>query len=405
MAKESTLQPDITENELLQSFFDDVEKLSIHHDASAADGGIENEGKGDSIIYSDGSDDGDGDHHPNNTIVWVEKAKKKPPSNAGSTSKQCKEKRREMIANADVNRGGWSEFKKINHSSNNDCGGNEGKGPMISFQIASSVKNRKKNQSDKATGEKEKQMDQESDNQLVGRHGNLCSERTSYHHWRNVDDDTGHTCPIWTLIIDTCCLIENDGTDVKNLILLALNASDARTKAQRNQQNSALMTTIVDEPIHIVIPNKVWSELEFQSKSKSPETNIAYAARRAIRMLRDELESQGTINGGVLRSQSLLEARAGAAKFLLKDTKSTNDDHILVCAMMESERYENDSSASCTVAGGVVVVTLDGNLACKAISNGLKVYSPTEFHVYYRKRMSSLRERALGRLAESALRR
>jgi predicted ribonuclease YlaK len=196
-------------------------------------------------------------------------------------------------------------------------------------------------------------------------------------------------------------LIENNGLDVKDLILLATNAFDARIKAQRNQRNTALMTTIVDEPIHIVIPVKVWSELEFQSKSKSPEANIAYAARSAIRMLRDELESEG----GVLRSQSLLEARRAGDEFLPKDSKSTNDDHILVCAMMEDERYKNDYSSSCTAAGGVVVVTLDSNLVCKAISNGLKVYSPTEFQLYYQKRMCSLRQRALGRLADSALRR
>jgi len=47
----------------------------------------------------------------------------------------------------------------------------------------------------------------------------------------------------------------------------------------------------VEEPIDVVIPFKVWSELEHQSKSAEPDN--AYAARTAIRMLRDELKSNG----------------------------------------------------------------------------------------------------------------
>lgn len=392
----ATLPPDFTESELLQSFFDDVEKLSIHHDACAVDRGIESGGNGDSIIYSDRSD-----------ARAAKAANSEPPS-----SKQSKEKMREMIANAENNRRGWSEFKKINiASTNNNCGHDYevNREPKISFQIASTSvkdeKKKKKKKSSKTTVEKQQQIitDQEGENHPVGtRHRGFCSSvRTTSQHRRNaVNNDTDHmSFPEWTLIIDTCCLIENNGIDVKGLINLATNASESRIKA--TQCNTALMAKIVDEPIRIVIPVKVWSELEFQSKSKSPEANIAYAARNAIRMLRDELESEG----GVLRSQTLLEARRAGEEYLPKDSKSTNDDHILVCAMMEDERHKNDDSSSRTVAGGVVVVTLDSNLACKAISNGLKVFSPTEFRLYYQKRMCSLQQRALGQLADSALRR
>jgi hypothetical protein len=45
---------------------------------------------------------------------------------------------------------------------------------------------------------------------------------------------------------------------------------------------------------------------------------------------------------------------------------------------MEDKTYKNNMTRSMG-AGGVVAVTLDGNLACKAIFNGLKAYSPTEF--------------------------
>jgi hypothetical protein len=263
--------------------------------------------------------------------------------------------------------------------------GEQGKETKISFRIASSAKNnRKKNQTNKATGEKQKQKEQWHDNQPDGRP--LCLG-----------------CPRWTLIIDTCCLIEKNGAGVKNLINLATNASDACIKALQNQRTAALMITIVDEPIHIVIPVMVWNELDYQSKSKSSEATTMYAAREVIRMLRDELESEVISNRGVVRSQSLLEARQAGDNYLRKDSKYTNDDHILACAMMEYEAYKNDSEK--LDAGGVVMVTLDGNLACKAISNGLKVYSPAEFQEYYQKRMSSLRQRAVVRLAESALRR
>ena len=63
---------------------------------------------------------------------------------------------------------------------------------------------------------------------------------------------------------------------------------------------------------------------------------------------------------------------------MLKDSQSTSDNHILVCATMEDKTYKNNMTRSMG-AGGVVAVTLDGNLACKAIFNGLKAYSPTEF--------------------------
>jgi len=221
-------------------------------------------------------------------------------------------------------------------------------------------------------------------------------------------DESCHQCPRWTLIIDTCCLIHDNGMGIQNIIDLANHAANAHIRAQ-NQKNVALATPTVDEPIDIVIPFKVWSELEYQSKSAEPKN--AYAARTVMRMLRDELESNGiNANGSskcnALRSQSLLESRDAAAKFLSKDFQSTNDDHILACALMENETFGSNQPTSSEVAGGVVIVTLDNNLACKAYANGLKVYgSPSKFQEYYHKRMSSLRQRAAGSLVDSALRR
>ena len=59
---------DSTEDDLLQTFLADVERLSIHHDAPSADERMGNEGKQDAID-SDRSEAGDGAWLPSPTIV------------------------------------------------------------------------------------------------------------------------------------------------------------------------------------------------------------------------------------------------------------------------------------------------------------------------------------------------
>lgn len=136
-----------------------------------------------------------------------------------------------------------------------------------------------------------------------------------------------------------------------------------------------LAAMAADVCIDMVVPYKVWSELEYQSKSGNRD--IAFAARSVIRMLRETLEANIAATDGsekrtVLRSQTLVESRDAAAKFLPKDfPQSTNDDHILACAMWENERARRESPASRRVE--VVLATQDNNLACKAYSNGLRV--------------------------------
>ena len=56
----------------------------------------------------------------------------------------------------------------------------------------------------------------------------------------------------------------------------------------------------------------------------------------------------------------------------------TNDDHIIACALVELEKWAGDN-----IAGGVVMITSDNNMAYKAYSNGLEVYSPLDFNAYY----------------------
>lgn len=317
-----------------------------------------------------------------------------------------RQEKQNMIRVADENRCAWNEFKKMDLSApskgNNKGGDSEGK-PKISFQIMKEKNMKKKKKRDAAR---------------VGKEFIPDSAKTP-----NFSND-GHdkyadaaSPPKWILVMDTCCLIQDNGMAAQKLIDLANQTFNARCMAEKhaNEYNhAAILATSVEEPIEIVIPHKVWSELEFQSKSQ--DSRMAYVARTVIRMLRDELtqcRSTGIPangNGQIIRSQSVLQSRDATSKFLSFDRISapTNDDHILACALLEHDHWPASASSSgsdrAARAGGVVLVTTDGNLTCKALANKVKVYSPSGFHDYYVRRMESLRKRAVQSLAGSALR-
>jgi len=176
----------------------------------------------------------------------------------------------------------------------------------------------------------------------------------------------------WTLIIDTCCLINDNGAEANKLIT-----------------HAGVERMAAEERIDMVIPYKVWAELEHQSKSG--DGDIAFGARVVVRMLRGALEAniaEGNIQRHVLRSQTIVEAREAAAQFLPHDfPRSTNDDHILACALLENERAHRKSATPRQVE--VILITQDNNLACKAYSNGLQVQSFSEFREMYRCRSST----------------
>ena len=178
----------------------------------------------------------------------------------------------------------------------------------------------------------------------------------------------------WTLVIDTCCLVGDNGVAAaEDLIKIANNATKNRAEG---------------ESIDVVIPFKVWGELEYQSKRKdSPQT--AFEARSAMRLLREKLEqnnaaannnsrnilrSKANVNTGggvnIIRSQTILDTREAAKKFLSKDFReSTNDDHILACAMLEKERALRLPYRDLEV----VILTRDNNLAVSGIFNSLQL--------------------------------
>merc|ERR1712238_215470 len=106
----------------------------------------------------------------------------------------------------------------------------------------------------------------------------------------------------WTLIIDTCCLVNDNGAEAKRLI------------------NHATLEAVARE--------------------------------ECIGMVRQTLGANIAANNkrNVLRSQTILESREAAAEFLPKDYHHpTNDDHILACALLENERARRKSATPCKI--------------------------------------------------------
>ena len=329
-----------------------------------------------------------------------------------NNKKVLRQQKESLIKNAESSRIAWTEFSKVDltkTSADTDR-------PKISFGI----------QKDKSKTKKKG-----SGASLINKGGDAVGSNGLTKNYRNVGQGTLPTasnnlscnggtpnsllCPSWTLVIDTSSLVNDSGLEAQKLFDLASNVSLARFDYQKSKagrepgRNHASTNTIVDEPIHIVIPYKVFSELEYQSKSQN--LTLAFSARTVIRMLREELQhSNNQVTAldapeKIVRSQTLLESQDTAKKFVSNDTISppTNDDHIIACALVEHEKWMSNSEGS--ISGGTVMITSDNNMACKAYSNGLKVHSPSSFCSYYLERMNSLRQRANSSLTDSALRR
>ena len=429
-----------TMDDEFQAFLEEVEQLSIKHGRGSES--KKNEGEKSAApkamdgttADADADDNGEGEDHLS-FDDHINTNKRVPGKKSAG-----KEKKNAMIANANNNQKSWSEFKQADLSSISGDINGEGASCKVSFQIKSTKDKKKKKKKGKATA---KTVDEQKPQPPVEEKKGIqqAAKGTAPAGTNSIDEFTNNECPRWTLVIDTCCLLHDNGMGVQQLIDMANHAANAQYR--KNNTNTSSMASMIYEPIHIVIPFKVHSELEYQSKKQSQVLEdgkiLAYAARMAIRMLRDELEqsitsarsaSSGTMMQGhrhqargnttlcntvnVVHSQSLLESRKAADEFLPNDKTSsnTNDDHILACALMEqSKKFQQQGTAAAdsysnnpilstsTAAGGVVVVTIDNNLACKCYANELKVYSPTEFRQYYQTRMESLRQRAMRSLA------
>lgn len=207
-------------------------------------------------------------------------------------------------------------------------------------------------------------------------------------------------CPHWITVVDTCCFL--DEYDIMSDLI----------SAARHTSLLGDSAAVVEEPITIVLPYKVLGELDYRSKMEEEVTS--YRARRAIRTLEAELQSQqpghmstapkhseslsrnerGGTKASVIRAQSLEDMDAAALVYLERfGSDVNNDDHILACALAEQETFQSAARARgdpLSGTGGVVLLTDDRNLSCKAHANRLKVQSPTAFLEYHRRRSESL---------------
>lgn len=372
LAPPALLQTMATEADLedeFQAFLAEVEQLAIDDEPTS-----EVDALNASTIDVPLHEDVAGENHNSTSSHTL----KSTPHNISSTddtaSKQkAKKEKNNLISKATNNQRVWTEFLKEDSKETTSTAGDDSSEPKISFQIKGTTsKTKKKKLKLKASAQQQS-------------------------HPQPSFESQDEICPRWLLVIDTCCLLDDKGMAIQRLIDIASHVSNTQYRAQQQHEqssgrNTALVASTIDEPIEIVIPYKVWTELEYQSKSD--DASLAFAARSVMRMLREELNRNSTQSQAhVVRSQSLKESREAATKFLSIDSTSTptNDDHILACALAEHERTNSDGKN--TLAGGVIVVSKDNNLACKSLANGLKVYCPNSFLDYYTKRMDSLRQR------------
>ena len=232
--------------------------------------------------------------------------------------------------------------------------------------------------------------------------------------------------PQWIAVLDTCALLESYES-VRVLIKLANDAAASALGAPNSNHFSSTSTSFC-EALSIVVPYTVWDELDYRSKVITDE-NEKYKARRAARMLNDELRQQheehewnqsignsfdlSTIESHAqitpsIRSQSRIESHRAVEEFVVLSTAFNegiiaNDDKILACALWEQARLAKSRAQAnasrlhipATAAGGVVLITSDKVLTGKARADHLSVYAPLEFVRYYTKRMTSLRTRSI----------
>jgi len=300
------------------------------------------------------------------------------PQHPGPRQESATKEKRNRISNAARSKKAWADFQKVDLSTADDAARADEEKPKISFSITTNSKVNKKKKKAKSSRKHNKPTEDKA---------------------RTGSNDEASVGGSWLLVLDTCCFLQNGLEDVKDLI----------ETAHRTVNNDSPKLIVADEPILITIPYVVWRELEYQTKSE--DDGNAFAARAAIRMLRDRLENgKAAILSEVdldaspvptsIRAQTLQQSKDVAAKFV--DAKrSSNDDHILACALAERESIFRNRK------DGTVLITEDNNLKCKALVNGLQVYTAAGFNDYYRKRMTSLRERASALLCgwgESSLR-
>lgn len=304
------------------------------------------------------------------------------PTSKNNAKKTYHSQKQSIIGRAEESKSNWAKFNIEKEKSSSTLAGSK----PISFSLNPKGKKTKKKKS-KSAATKPSVASQDS----------------------SANEDTPYTTtcidscqrPLWTAVIDTCCLLDDEGECVRELIELAKAA----------QFRADVDGASLDE-IRVVLPLILWSELDgitkrpksrtFLSQSNSEELKraeeLARKARGATRMLRDKMEMESNLDSMVLQTarrrdginichrrvvvaQTAKEMKESSEKYLLPNAEQNNDDHILACALASAAKDASEDAAPTAhnMAGGTVLLTNDQNLSCKAISNGIRVFSIEEF--------------------------
>mmetsp|Transcript_13952 Transcript_13952/g.21280 ORF Transcript_13952/g.21280 Transcript_13952/m.21280 type:complete len:347 (+) Transcript_13952:163-1203(+) len=332
----SRITSDDKKDLLLEEFFEDIEKLTIHDDNDNDTANSDTESNELKAIHND----------------------------AKTTTKKEKEHIQEILNRAKARQQSWQEFS-IPSSSNapiDSTDGTETQGrPPISFSLSiskTSVKKKKQANSKRAA----KIKPQVATSKPAPAPASLMPPR-------------------WIVVLDTCAWIKSFDCVCQILV----------TAAQQQQHSPSGIAT-EEEPIVVVIPYILWTELDHQSKQS--DEILRYKARRAVRRLNEELVKDDS--NSIIRSQSRDEMNQAAVRHSFhRDSINNNDDHILVCAQEEQRLAVSGSNADPQVQQDtrVVLLTLDNVLSGKARANGITVFTPVHFLQHYQQRSSSLKKR------------
>ena len=290
--------------------------------------------------------------------------------------------REELMGRADTSQQSWQEFSTTLSSTNN-----KPDRPLVSFTI------------NKSKGKKTK---------TTKKAASSCVEQQATDEKAPLPPAAPPSFqrPRWIVVLDTCAVLESH-EDICYLISAAVHAA---TQLRTSGCGGGVMGV---EPITVVIPYKIWTELDYRSK-QSEEEDLRYRARRAARMLNKELDNHGqhyiecrnSRIDAVIRSQSRVGLDNAARDFLSTSVQeANNDDHILFCARAEQQAAWGVGSDAPPTTGGVVLLTQDNVLSGKARADGVAVYTPAKFVEYYTRRADSLRDRTSQDIVDAALQR
>ena len=182
------------DDEALQAFFDEVDKLSINDN-----GDMQSSAAAD-------SDTGENKATKRDDVV----------------NTNSKNEKQHVIANAKHNQKAWSEFKMLDLSKDTSIGDGSGGGindkdNKISFQISRKKKKKK---------DKPPPNNVDTTNNTTNTILPINDISTSH----------SHDCPSWVLIVDTCSLLQQNGIhSLQKLIQLAKSAISNNTNLTTNQ--------------------------------------------------------------------------------------------------------------------------------------------------------------------------